>query len=272
MTGRRTPQQGFALLIVLWSLALLALLGSQILATARHDAQIARNLLESAELEAVTHGAIQQAIYRVLDGTNRHWNSDGVARTLVLGRTPVVVRVEDEADKVNPNIASAALLQALLRQVGADSATAASIAASVVEWRLAGGGAKGPSPVLARYVAAGRDYAPSGAPFASLDELGAVLGMTPDLLARLRAHMTVFTDDDPTAATRDPVVAQALANLGPPGAADDRGQTALMSITADAETPNRSRHRVRAVVRTNARPEGRRYDMLTYDRLSSDEP
>ena len=70
---------------------------------------------------------------------------------------------------------------------------------------------RGQGLIAARYAAAGRDYAPSGAPFASPDELGAVLGMTPDLLARLKPHLTVFTDGDPSTATQDVVVAQALA-------------------------------------------------------------
>jgi general secretion pathway protein K len=272
VTRRAPRQQGFALLIVLWSLALLALLGSQILATARQDARIAGNLLESAELEAAANGAIQQAIYRVLDRTNRHWNSDGITRTVWIGRTPVAVRVEDEADKVNPNIASADLLQALLRQVGVDAATAAGIAGSVVEWRLAGGGPGRSNPLLARYVAAGRDYAPSGAPFASADELGAVLGMTPDILARLRPHLTVFTEDDPTPATRDVVVSQALATLGQHAFDAENVGAALVSITADAQAGYRSRYSARVAIRTNARPEGRRYDVLAYERLSNDQP
>jgi general secretion pathway protein K len=265
-------QQGFALLIVLWSLVVLALLGSQILTTARRDAQIARNMLESAELEAAANGAIQQAIYAVLDGTNRHWNADGVPRTLRIGRTLVSARVEDEADKVNPNIASAELLQALLHQVGADPTTAAGVAAAVVEWRLAGGTARQPGPALARYVAAGRDYGPSGAPFVSLEELGAVLGMTPDLLARLAPHVTLFTEDDPTSATRDPVVAQALLGLGQQGTGDENAAASLVSIAVDARAPNRSRYTARVVVRFNARPEGRRYDVLAYTRPSDDLP
>ena len=51
--------------------------------------------------------------------------------------------------------------------------TSAAVAASIVEWRLASGTAARPSATVARYAAAGRDYAPSGAPFESPDELGA---------------------------------------------------------------------------------------------------
>ncbi|HET6195891.1 MAG TPA: type II secretion system protein GspK, partial [Acetobacteraceae bacterium] len=128
--------RGFALLIVLWTLALLALLGAQVLGTARQDARRARNLLDAAQVEAAADGAIERAIYRLLDRTSRHWSPDGTTRTLRTGQVSIAVRIDDEADKINPNLASVPLLQALLLQVGADQATAATVAASIIEWRL----------------------------------------------------------------------------------------------------------------------------------------
>jgi general secretion pathway protein K len=272
MTRCDARQRGFALLIVLWTLALLALLGTQLLATSRQDSQIARNLLDGATLEAAANGAVQQAVFGVLDSSSRHWISDGSVRTVQLGRAIVAVRMEDETDKVNPNTASPKLLQALLVQVGADPGTAAAVAASIVEWRLASGTKARPTATAARYAAAGRDYAPSGAPFASPDDLGDVLGMTAELLARLRPHLTVFTDGDPSRATQDMVVAQALAAAGQRDFGADEGGTGLVSVTAEARGPGPARFAVHVVVRTNGRPEGRRYDILAYERLMSDQP
>ena len=272
MTRSDARQRGFALLIVLWTLALLALLGTQLLATSRQDTQLARNLLDAAVLEAAANGAMKQAVFGVLDGSSRHWSPDGRVRTVQLGRAVIAVRVEAEADKVNPNIASAKLLQALLLQVGADPDTATAVAASIVEWRLASGSADRPSATAARYAAADRDYAPSGAPFASPDELGAVIGMTAELLARLRPHLTVFTDGDPSTATQDVVVAQALAAAGQHDVGADEGGTGLVSVTADARGTGQARFTAHVVVRTNAQPEGRRYEILAYERLWGDQP
>jgi general secretion pathway protein K len=271
MTRSNIRQRGFALLIVLWTLVLLALLGTHVLATSRQDTQLARNLRDAAVLEAAANGAVQQAIFDVLDDSSRHWNPDGVVRTISLGHAVVAVHVEDEADKVNPNIASVELLQALLVQVGADPATSAAAAAAIVEWRLASGSQGRPSATTARYAAAGRDYAPSGAPFANVEELGAVLGMTPELLARLRPHLTVVSDGDPSAATHDVVVAQALAAVGQRDGDADEGSTGVVSVTADARGPAHARFAIHVIVRTNARPEGRRYDILAYERVWADQ-
>jgi general secretion pathway protein K len=271
MTRGDAGQRGFALLVVLWTLPLLALLGTQLVATSRQDTLIARNSLDTAVLEAAADGAVQHAIYGVLDGSGRHWSTDAGIQTVQLGRSIVTVRVEDEADKVNPNTASVKLLQALLLQVGADRDTAAAVSASIVEWRMAGSSASPTNATIARYAAAGRDYAPSGAPFASIDELGAVLGMTPELLARLRPHLTVFTDGDPNAATQDPIVAQAIVAAGLRGTEAEEGATGLLSVTADARGPGQARFAVHVIVRTNPRPEGRRYDIVSYERLWEDQ-
>jgi general secretion pathway protein K len=272
MTHRDDRQRGFALLIVLWTLPLLALLGTQLVATSRQHIQVAHNLIDAATLEAAANGALQQAIFGVLDSSPRHWRSDGSIHAVRFRDAVVAVRVEDEANKVNPNIASPKLLQALLFQAGADPQTAAAVAASIVEWRLAGGSASRPGVIAARYAAAGREYAPSGAQFASPDELGAVLGMTPDLLARLKPHLTVFTDGDPSAATQDVTVAQALAAAGQSSADVDGDEPVIVSVTADARGARNARFTVHAVVRLNARPEGRRYDILVHDRLMNDQP
>jgi hypothetical protein len=93
--------------------------------------------------------------------------------------------------------------------------------------------------------------------------------MTPEMLARLRPHLTVFTDGDPNAATHDPVVAQALAAVGEHGgdAADAAGGAAIVSVTADARGTQRSHFAMQVIVRTNGRAEGSRYDILAWHRL-----
>lgn len=260
-------QQGFALLIVLWSLGLLALLGTQLLMISRQDTQIARNLRDTATYEAAANGGAQQAIFKVLDRSSGHWSADGMIHLLQVGRARVTVHIEDEADKVNPSIASPALLQALMLQVGADPGTAAAVATGIVEWRQASNTPGRPSPTVARYAAAGSEFAPLGEPFSSIEELGSVLGMTPELLVRLRPHLTLFTDSDPGAGTRDPVVARALAAVGQFNAGAEESAEELVSIVADARGRGNAHYGIRMVVRTNGNPTGRRYEVLSYERL-----
>ncbi len=267
MTNPAARQRGFALLIVLWTLGLLALVGTQILVSARQETQVADMARDTAMLAAAADGAVQQAIFATLDPTGRHWNADGVTHRVQIGKVVVAVRIQDEADKVNPNFASPALLQALLLQVGADPDTAAVVATAIAEWREASPSPGGPSAATAKYVAAGRDYTPGGAAFASLDDLGAVLGMTPALLAQLRPHLTVFTDGDANPATHDPVVVRALSAAGQAHGISNGAESDVLSVTADARGPGATEVGLRVIVRTNAQAQGRRYRVLAYERL-----
>jgi hypothetical protein len=91
--------------------------------------------------------------------------------------------------------------------------------------------------------------------------------MTPNLLARLRPHLTVLSERDANGSTHDPVVARALAASGQVSGEIDGAETDLFSVTADAHGPGGSKLAIRVVVRTNAQAEGRRYHVLAYERL-----
>src|SRR6202012_5804602 len=131
--------------------------------------------------------------------------------------------VWNEPDRINLNTASGALLRALVIQVGAPPALADRIAAAILDWRTAGTNPRAGGAKAAHYRAAARAYGPPEAPFESVDELADVLGMTPDLFARMEPHLTVLTDDDPDMSTRDPIVARALADAA--GVADIAGSS-----------------------------------------------
>jgi general secretion pathway protein K len=278
MTGRAAPQHGFALLIVLWSLALIALLATQFIASGRQDAQSARNMMQAAVAEAAADGAVQLAIFHLLDGSAGHWDADAIPHTLALGGSSITVRIAPEDDRVNPNIASAQLLQALLAQLGTDPATAATLADSIVRWRRSGGTPAWLRAETARYRAAGREYAPSGLPFRRVSDLGAVLGMSPALLARVAPHLTVYSDADPTTATHDRVVASALSaasgamNLGDGGGGSGEAVGTTVSVIADVRGPGGTRCVAHAVVRTDPAVRTRGYRILGVERLFDEPP
>lgn len=214
-------QRGFALLIVLWTVGFLALLGTQIVAAGRSDTQLADNLKQEAVLEAAADGAIAHVVFLTGAAKDPRFRADGVVRELRLGQTVVLVRVENESDRINLNTASGILLRALMIELGSAPSLADRLAAAILDWRTSGvaarrGGAKG-----ADYQSAGLSYAPPGTPFQSVAEVADVLGVTPELFARMAPHLTVLTDGDPDMSTRDPVVARALVDAA--GVADDAG-------------------------------------------------
>jgi len=245
-------QRGFALLLVLWTLVLLALIVSGIAASGHMESALAANLRGQAVAEAAADGAVAVALFHILESGPDQWPADGAPHRLVIGAARITVRVTDEAGLVNPNTAPRILLVALLRRLGTDPGAAMHIAAAMVDWRSPGpapspGGAK-----LPQYRAQGSAWAAPGGPFRSRREIALVLGMTPLLAARLEPYLSVYTEGevDPTLAAPPVRAALADANGGIlPGYAPAEVKTIL--VTAEAESGARARFTRRAVLNIN---------------------
>jgi general secretion pathway protein K len=237
--------RGFALIVVLWALVLIGFIIAHLTANGRTEIVIARNLAANATAQAAAEGAIYQAIFNLLnpDPATR-WPIDGTPREIRVGDSRVVLLIEDESGRINPSVASPELMAALLQVVGVDPDTAPRLAEAIGVW-VGNGSAirRTPEQTAAEYRAAGLDYGPPGEPLQTLGELSRVLGMTPEILAAIRPHLTPYALAEPDLAHADPVVAAALTLLarrttGPPRIAEtDQLQMATVRITATAYGP-----------------------------------
>jgi len=267
----RTPvgQRGFALLIVLWTLVLIAFIVGHLTAAGRTEVRIADNLASNAAAQAAADGAIYQAIFNLAGSrTDRRWTLDGNPHELRIGESRAILRLADETGRVNPNQASAALLQALVRAAGGAEQNAGEIAAAITEWVGTTTEQRAPATVLAEYRMAGLDYGPPGSALESIDELALVRGVTPALLAALRPHLSLFGPAEPNPRAADPVVSEALAlaraaapALAPADATTD---VLVARIQATARGPGNAQVTRAAVVRVDPSvPPG--YALLAWD-------
>ncbi len=270
MSGVRARQRGFALLIVLWSMALLALIGTQVTAAGRGETQLANNLRASAVAEAAADGAVFETVFHLLDGSARHWDPDGPAHTVRLPQAVVEVSLINESRKITLNNSTLPLLRAILHTVGVDPRLATQLADQIADWRSPANfplahGAKAP-----QYRAAGRLYGPPNQPFRGIDELGLVLNMTPDILARLRPYVSAYVESSPRPDGADPVVARALVEAQAAGQAPLSFEEPLtVTIMAAAVSAGGARFTRRAVVRLSndlgADPTAPQYTLLDWD-------
>jgi general secretion pathway protein K len=211
-TGRSPYNRGFALIIVLWSIVLLSEIIFHITASGRTELKISSNIVANTIAREATDGAIFQTIFRQSAmKLDQRWVADGGLHEIVIGETRINVKLEDEASLINPNSASPALVEALLRATGSDSATASKLATAISEWTGTVSVARPRAIVMEDYQNAGLDYGPPGEAMETLDELGQVLGMTPAVLASIRPHLTLFGPPEPSATSADDYVAIALA-------------------------------------------------------------
>jgi general secretion pathway protein K len=262
---RSDSSRGFALLFVLWVLVLIGFITTQVAATGRTELRIAGNFYANAAARAAAEGAIREAVFRLSDPrAERAWQVDGGARELAIGRSRIVLRIENEAARINPNLAPPAMIEGLLRATGSDAAAARRLATAIAEWVGVAFAGRSPATIATEYQAAGLDYAPPRQPMESLDELDRVLGMTPAVLAAIRTHLTLYGPQVPELAAADPVVAAALdfsrerpggLQANPPRGRDGAVKTAR--IIATAHGPDNAEVTCAAVVRLDpAAPQG----------------
>ncbi len=252
----RRAERGFALLIVLWTTALLALIGAQVTSAGRTEARLAGNLRGSAIAEAAADAAVREAALRLLQSPPAVQGAG--ARYLVrLPQAAVEVVVDSESRKLPLNTAPLMMLASLIKLLGADERTAIVVATQIADWRSPANfplknGAKGP-----QYKAAGRLYGPPNRPFRSLEDLKMVLSMTEPLLARLAPHLSVYTQSSPKPAYADPVVLAAMREMGANGVQPlSFDEPPVYRVTARAQASGGGEYIRRAVIRLNTGAEG----------------
>lgn len=214
MTSR---DRGFALLVVLWSLVIIALLITQIVASGRNAVRLAGNIRDAAMAQACADGAIDEALLHVISTGADHWAPDDSAHTLSCQGAAISVTAESLASKINPNFASTGLLAGLFQALGESPDDAAQLANNVIAWRTPQLTPSDKQAQLAAYQRANAAYAPPGKNFADLSDLGNVLGMKPALLRAALPYLSLYAAGDPDPSLASPVVRRALELAGQGG-------------------------------------------------------
>jgi general secretion pathway protein K len=218
--GNRLPaaQRGIALIIALWITILLTVIASGFAFSMRGEALAARNAISLAQARSAADGAIERTAFeltrpRIPDA----WTPDGQPHRWQDGDASIVVTAVDEAAKIDLNMAPEPLLRNLMIVVGGvDDSTAAHIVDAIGDWKDPDDLKRPNGAEEADYRAAGLKYCPANAQFETVGELARVLGVTPDVYARLAPALTVYSRQpgvNPATASR--TVLLALPNATP---------------------------------------------------------
>jgi general secretion pathway protein K len=189
MRDRR--KEGIALIAVLWMLILLSIIAAALSLEIRSSTRIARNMAENAAARAAADAGIQRAIMDLVSA--RKFRTDGTTYAWWFGNFTVQISVQDEVGKVNLNHAPEGLLAALFGSVGVDPDKAQSLADAIADFRDTDDLPRPHGAEESDYRAAGLAWGPRNAPFEAVEELQQVIGMTPDIYARVAPDLTIYT-------------------------------------------------------------------------------
>lgn len=211
-------QRGVALLLVLWACTLLAILLGGYAVLARTEGLQARYQFAQTQAHYAAEAGVMRAFYGLQDPlTRQRWIGDGRVYTFRYDDATVKVSAIGESGKVDLNTASPEVLQGLFHAAGLPSLAAKALAANVVDWRSVPGLAADAATRRAAYLAAGRSYGPRSGPFASIEELQLVLGMTPALYREVAPDITIWSGNTvPDPNTAPPLALAAIPGMTPP--------------------------------------------------------
>jgi general secretion pathway protein K len=280
---RRRDQRGLALVAVLWTMTLLALIAAVFMRETRTELALVRNLESEAKADALAEAGVNRAILILLGlDSSVPWRVDGTPIELASVDGVVRIVIQDEGGKIDINRSADAVLEALFAQVGVAAEAAEHLADAILDFRDADNLRQLNGAEDAEYVAAGLRHDAKDAPFASTEELLQVLGMTPDLFERLEPLVTVYSPRrDVNLATAPPAVLSVLPYLTAERvrtildqragnvAGARRFRVIAVTVLVEAITPDGTRFIREAVLRRSA---AGGFDILKWRRVWSAPP
>ncbi|MFO7553086.1 MAG: type II secretion system protein GspK [Haliea sp.] len=214
--------RGMALVVVLWTVALLAILAGAFLHAMRTEVRMAHNLLSAVQARLLAEAGLNLALLELhRPEPAQRPRGDGSFHALEVDGDSVRYSVQDEAARVDLNAASAELLIGLLAALEVAPESRSVMVDTILDWRDSDSLRRLHGAEHADYLAAGYDYGAKNAPFDSVEELLMLPGMTPELFGRLVPFLTVYSGQPGIdAALASPLVVRALPGMSSERAAE----------------------------------------------------
>ena len=189
-------EEGWALISVLWTIAVLAIIAAAVQSLSYSSAQRERRVLDDAQDSALLDAGIVRAVAGICDPRrDNRWRVDGAVQRFIFGNQILQVTVQDESGRIDLNAADASLLRQLLVSAGISSTASLRMVDRIVEWRSRADTTRPGSPTSSSVenLLSKLRYRPRHGPFQTVAELQLIAGMTPELFARIQPALTVYS-------------------------------------------------------------------------------
>lgn len=188
MTGK--SDEGFALLVAVVAMALVALMAAGLIVASRGSVDLAGAEAQRARLKAAADAGIVLAIrHLAMTERDRRWLPEGTHR-LAFNGASLAVQIEDERGKIPLNAIDPEETRRMFAILGMQGDALDAVTDAFLDWRDEDQDVRPHGAEAAYYAPLGLH--PRNGAFRSLDELLGVRGMTPAMLARLKRLATVI--------------------------------------------------------------------------------
>lgn len=207
-----TSDRGFVLIVVIWGLGLLSVLTLAFVLNIRTHTKITANMIANTQAELFADAGINIVIPDLVENARllpekRRFAHNGVPyECRISDQMMLNITVTDEQGKVDLNTSGDRLLKKLFEALGVSADKASAYTDAIIDFRDTDNLKRLNGAEQAEYVAAGKKYKPKNYPFQTTGELYQVLGLSPELVEKLRPLVTIYSRRgglDPKAATSD---------------------------------------------------------------------
>ncbi|MBN8885882.1 MAG: general secretion pathway protein GspK [Rudaea sp.] len=187
-------QGGVALILVMWVVALMAVLLGSFALIARTENLESRHMFDTTAARYDAIAGVELALFQLRNPDPlQRWVADGRPYEFPYEGAIVHVEVTNESGKIDLNVADSPTLMALFQSVGVDLGAAEALSDAIQDWRDADSQVRPHGAEAPQYAAAGLDYGPTNLPFQTVSEVQQVLGMTYDLFKKIEPAITVYS-------------------------------------------------------------------------------
>ncbi len=188
------PQQGVALIIVLWMLVLFMLMAFSYSNMMRTETKLTASIVHQTKAKAIAEAGIWTGVNELLrPQIEKTWLLDGTIQNIPFHNSIITVALEDQAGKIDINTASSDLLASLLIKTDMPEEDRSKILHSILDWRDR-------DDLNRLYGAEDQDYQSAGLPYSvkngsfnHINELLRVMGMTPEIYKQLKPAITIHS-------------------------------------------------------------------------------
>lgn len=196
MRCRRMPiaqssERGFVIVAVLWILVALSALAVIFSVYLSNSARALGATDVGVPTEALASAGVELTAYQLLRAEDKERPARGSFR-FRMDNAEAFVSFTSEAARVDLNRASKEMLSNLFEVLGAERKAASDIADRIVGWRTEAK-SRAANDEEALYLSSGLPYSPRQGPFAHVNELSLVLGMSPAMIERALPFLTVYS-------------------------------------------------------------------------------
>lgn len=197
----KPDQQGYALVMVVWVMAILTMLALGFSRTVTDGSTTLGNATQAIQARLLAQAALERGLHALFNpGQGESWKLDGTGYQFDYGGARLTFSLESEHGKIDVNAANTNLLRALFEDALLDQAmneagnmTPDRLVDRVMDWRDRDEFSRLEGAELPDYEALSYGGGPANRPFISIAELQQVLGMDRRTYEKIEPMITVHS-------------------------------------------------------------------------------